>query len=785
MKLNPLKEGTFDSASGLKPISAYVVVAVVLLLAGVRLFDLARTEVLAADFVAERTELRTPENYRIEDRQGRLLAASVPSYDLLLSPQVMWQNHTPARICAALAEALGQGPAWAVGLERAILPADEDGWRLVEDWEFGPKEADRVAAWIAGEELAGFAVEADAELPRTWRLWWQPSLVLSKAERDRHFERVGPAKWTRFLTKGLWKARFAPVHEGLVKTPYDPVRAGEEIWSGLLPEVHKVPLERITPATAMEIERVLTAEQVARGHMRLLARSDREHPAGEFSTLGAWGFTQEGQAAPEAYYGLELAARELASPEALPWIDATLARYDWTADRVARRGSAPYFGDSREAAPPVTVGTTIDLALQRFCHQELSAALSTHDATLAMGIILDVESGEVLALDAVSRFPTRSFLPVAHLFSPGSTFKMITMAMGLDARAVDPNSSELGVGRFDVGNGKDWWLPAEFGRRNIDEAAGAPTGVQSLAACLAFSINAGMVQVGIKLPPAYFRGKLVELGYGKRPNAGLGGENFWPLAPLSEWKVRNEQASISFGHNIAVSLWQHAEGLSTILRDGIWRPLTLVRSVSQGDRTERIASERGEPRRVFRAGVGDIVRDMMTLGAREGTGHLISRDDIEMGTKTGTTWKELGVLSTRVEMQAIAAHILAGDQLTHAEWSDERKLLRRAHLGDKQQYTSSVLAVGHLPGEDAGRELMVLVVIDEPQEGKYGSQVAGPTAVLLLAEALGLTKNGIEKEVLLPGGFVALPTEVEVADPALPPAPNAEHPWMRFTEEAR
>ena len=691
----------------------------------------------------------------------------------------MWQNHTPLRIATALATELGQDANWASALEHAMLPSGEDGWRQVDAWELGPKEADRVAAWITGAELSGFAVEADERLPKTWRLWWQPERVLSEAERERHFERVGPSKWTRYLTRGLWDARHAPAREGLLLPPFDPVAAGEEIWSALLPEVHKVPLERITPAAAMLVEAALEREQVARGHMRLVERSDREHPAGEFSTLGEWGFTKDGQETPEAYFGLELAASELATPEALPWIQTTPALYQWTAGRVARRGAAPYFGDSSEAAPPVVVETSLDLALQRFVRKELEETMVAHDATLAMAIVFDVQSGDVLALDAVSTFPTRSFLPVAHLFSPGSTFKMITMGMGLDARVVDPNSSEFGVGRFDVGNGGDWWIPSEFGRRNIDEAEGAPTGVQSLANCLAFSINAGMVQVGIKLSPEAFRGKLVELGYGKRPNAGLGSENFWPLAPLSEWRVRNEQVSISFGHNIAVSLWQHAEGLSAVLRDGVWKPLTLVRSVAQGERQERIGSERGLPRRVLREGVGQIVRDMMTLGARHGTGRLISRDDIEMGTKTGTTWKEAGVLSTRVEMEAIAKHIEAGDQLTNEAWHAERAALRKAHLGEKQQYTSSVVAVGHLPGTNPKQEVMVLLVVDEPQKGKFGSQVAGPAAVKVLAEALGLTVAGVPKEVLLEGGFAA-PDEHTATFTA-----EDEHPWMRVLEASR
>lgn len=777
MKLNPLKKGTFDSASGLKPISAYVVIAAVLVMASARLYGLAQNEVHATSFIKEVTEQRAPEDYRIVDRAGRVLAASVPSYDLLLSPQVMWQNHTPERIAKSIAGALGQDATWANALMHSMLPAGDGGWRRVDAWPLSQPEAARVGDWVTESELHGFSVEPDAD--GTPYLWWNPSEVLSEAERLRHFERVGPSNWTRFLARGIWTARHGNLFENGDRVRYDAKVAGEEVWEALLPEVHNVPIERITPTQAMAVQAALADEKVSRDHMRLVPRSDREHPAGEFPTLGDWGFTKDGQEAPEAYVGLELRARELCATYAERWGDGVAATYDWIAGRVSRRGATPYYLGSSVAAPPMVVESTIDLVLQRRTHEQLTEVLEHQDATLAMAIIVHVQTGEVLALDAVSKYPTRAFLPVAHLFTPGSTFKLVTMAMGLDAGVVDPHSDELGVGRFDVGHGRDWWIPREFGIRAIDEAEGAPTGIQSLAACLAHSINAGMVQIGVKLSPAEFRGKLVELGYGKRPNAGLGGENFWPLAPLSRWKVRNEQVSISFGHNISVSLWQHAENLSAILRDGIWRPLVLVRGVARGERYEAVPSERGEPRRVFRAGVGPIVRDMMTLGAREGTGDKIARDDIDMGTKTGTTWKEPGVLATRVEMRALAAHIQRGEQLTIDAWKAERKELARAHAGDKQQYTSSVIAVGHLPGGDPADEIMVLVVVDEPQAGKFGSQVAGPTAVALLAESLGLTRAGVEKDVVLEGGFMPLQVESESANDL-----GEEVPWRRFVTSA-
>lgn len=771
-----MKRGTFDSASGLKPMSAYVVVGVVLAMAAGRLFQLASAEASAADFVREVREERAPEDYRIVDREGRVLAASQPAYDLLLSPQVMWQNHTPLRIANSIAGALGQDERWASELVDVMLPAGPDGWRRVDAWPLTDAEAARLGDWITGSEMHGFSVEREREGDAF--LWWKPREVLSEAERERHFERVGPSSWTRFLTRGIYTARHGNPREQGERLRYDAKLAGEEVWTALLPEVHNVPLERITPTQAMAVQAALSDEMVSRDHMRLVLVHDREHPVGEFPTLGSWGFTRDGQERPDAYVGLELRAQELAAEHAALWASTAPATYEWVAGRVSRRGATPYFQGSADAAPPIVVETTIDTVLQRRTREALEDAVERHDATLAMAIVVEVRSGEVLALDAVSTLPTRAFLPVAHLFTPGSTFKLVTMAMGLDAGVVDPRSSELGVGRFDVGHGRDWRVPVPGRSRTIDEAEGAPTGVQSLAACLAWSINAGMAQVGLKLSPEAFRGKLLELGYGQPSRAGLGGESFWPFVSLEDWDLAYEQASISFGHNVSVNLWQHAEGLATILRDGVWKPHVLVRAVSQGERSEAVVSDRGAPRRVFRPGVGVIVRDMMTLGAREGTGRHIVRDDIEMGTKTGTTWKEDGVLSTRVELEALAAHIYAGNQPTNAEWRAERKALQAAHRFDKNEYTSSVIAVGHLPGGDPSDEVMVLVVVDEPREGKFGSQVAGPTAVALLAEALGVTRRGEAKEVVLEGGV--LPLELDAAQALEGHGAQLDRPWMRF-----
>ena len=133
-------------------------------------------------------------------------------------------------------------------------------------------------------------------------------------------------------------------------------------------------------------------------------------------------------------------------------------------------------------------------------------------------------------------------------------------------------------------------------------------------------------------------------------------------------------------------------------------------------------------------------------------------------------------------MRALAQHIANNDHLTIEQWKAERKALIQAHAGDRREYTSSVVAVGHLPGTYASREIMVLVVVDEPHEGKFGSAVAGPTAVALLAEALGLSSKGAEKQLVQPGGFMELPMNPEADRAASATGLSRDLPWMKFVE---
>jgi cell division protein FtsI/penicillin-binding protein 2 len=244
----------------------------------------------------------------------------------------------------------------------------------------------------------------------------------------------------------------------------------------------------------------------------------------------------------------------------------------------------------------------------------------------------------------------------------------------------------------------------------------------------------------------------VELGYGAYPNAGLGGERRGDVPELP-WRTHNQHASVSFGHELMVTLWQQAAALATVVRGGEFRPLRLVDAIEQSGVRHPVPL--AEPRRIFGADACAKVREMMFMGAREGTGKKVYCDGIEMGTKTGTAQKVPGEVCLHVELAHNRDHKCRGARACRAK-------LKGAKDHKSSCYTSSMCIFGKLRRSESDidtveREIMVLVVVDEPRGGKkYGSDVAGPAAAGILKEALGYTRDGVRVEPLPEDGFAPL-----------------------------
>jgi cell division protein FtsI/penicillin-binding protein 2 len=323
------------------------------------------------------------------------------------------------------------------------------------------------------------------------------------------------------------------------------------------------------------------------------------------------------------------------------------------------------------------------------------------------------------------------------------------MAAAIEAGVVDLSEE------IDVGHGGEFRLP---NGRVIHEAEATKQGLLTPAECLAYSVNAGMAQIGLRVRDAELFARFDAMGYGRTPDTGLGGDRPGRL-PRLPWDEKYTQPSFSFGHEWMTTLWQHAAGLLTVVRGGEYVPLTLVSAVEQNG--WRYPLRKPEPRRVFSPATCAIVRDMMALGARECTGSQVAAPErlpgLVVGTKTGTAQKVSTEICLHLELADQEQHT---DRGTRCSKACRRALAAQKRPHNKDCYTSSMAIFGSVPG---GREVFVFVVADEPRGNeKFGSKVAGPTAVAILREALGQTAMGVDVGVERVAGFGRVPAATPV-----------------------
>jgi len=739
---------SLSSASGLRPMSAFVVIGFVVASVATWVAFLS-FERAAGQPHRLREDVGLLPAYSISDARGRSLARFVPRFDLEMSPRSMWQAHTPDLMAREISAALGGWRSPEELLER-FFPDADGGVIEVRTWDLSLRQANRLAAWIeegAGPvPLEGIWLEsrpqADGGSP-FYRLLWQPEVLLSQRVRQQHGF-TSPAKWTRALADGISAAVREP--EPPSRDHEERTRRQDEVWSALLPRAFSRPLEGLPAEHVLALRKTLKSQGVAPLQMKIAFARDRIYPSGEHELYGSWGFTDERQTEPAPRAGLESLCDQLLEAE----LDSELIRtppiYSWLQDRTVRGERANNYVSYQPASDVPVVRTTLDLALQNFTRRALEELMEEHRPALAMAIVADVESGDVLAVDSVEQYEIQPFAPIYHVFTTGSTFKLITMATALEEGLVRPDDL------IDVGNGA-YRIIYPDGRpsgRVIHEAENAPTGEITAATCLARSVNAGLTQIGLRIPEEVFYRYVERLGYGKKPHSGLGSERAGRLTPLP-WKYSQTHASMCFGHEISTTAWQHVAALGTVVRGGDYRPLRILSAIEQGERRWEVQLPQGA--RIYSPETCRQVRDMMRLGAAEGTGddarmafeeivhaslgEAFDTAQFDLGTKTGTAQKVGTELCVHVELSERERWRRAGLAATTERYRS-LKSLPKPH---RNCYTSSILLVGRDPRN--GRELMVFVVAEEPRgKERFGAAVSGGAAAAILAEAMGITRNG-------------------------------------------
>lgn len=329
------------------------------------------------------------------------------------------------------------------------------------------------------------------------------------------------------------------------------------------------------------------------------------------------------------------------------------------------------------------VRLALDSKIQYLAYSHLKAAIEKNNAKAGGAIVIDSRTGEILAL---ANWPTynpnnRQHLSGAQLrnraitdtFEPGSVMKPFTAALAL----------ERGKVRFDT------VINCAPGRMTIGSATisdAHPHGALTVAQVIQKSSNVGTVKMALAFPPKEMWEMFDSVGFGQAPNLGFPGEVNGRLRPWKNWRPI-EQATMSYGHGISISLVQLARAYTVFARDGELVPLSLVRLDETPVRGIRIFSPQTTRE----------VRAMLEMAVQpEGTAPKARVPGYRVGGKTGTAYKVEGGVYAK-------------------------------------KYVASF--VGLAPISDP--RLVVAVMIDEPTGGAhYGGDVAGPAFSQIMGGAL-------------------------------------------------
>jgi cell division protein FtsI (penicillin-binding protein 3) len=341
----------------------------------------------------------------------------------------------------------------------------------------------------------------------------------------------------------------------------------------------------------------------------------------------------------------------------------------------------------------------IDARLQYLAFRELKGAVELHKAKAGGLVVLDAQTGEILALanwptynpnarNRVAREKMRN-RALTDVFEPGSTLKPFAIAAALERGAIRPDTViQTAPGSLTLGP------------NTIHDAH--PHGALTVEQVIQKSSNVGAAKIALSLPSATLWQMLSDSGFGSAPNTGFPGEVPGRLRPAKTWKPI-EQATMAYGHGISVNLVQLARAYTLFSSDGELKPASLLK------------------------GGGAVAgRPVLTVATARAVRHML-----ELAVGPGGTAPKAQVPGYRVAGKTGTAHKLEGRGYTN-------------------KYVSSF--VGFAPVSSP--RLIVAVMIDEPSAGKhYGGEVAAPVFSAVMGSALrtlGAPPDAPGDNVILP-----------------------------------
>ncbi len=329
--------------------------------------------------------------------------------------------------------------------------------------------------------------------------------------------------------------------------------------------------------------------------------------------------------------------------------------------------------------------TSIDLRLQYLAYRTLKSAVKTYNARSGSVVVLDVTTGEVLAMAnqptynpndrsqfVAERYRNRA---ITDIFEPGSSIKPLIVAAALESGQYRPNSV------VDTSPGY-----VTVGAKKIKDSHNL--GRISLTTILARSSNVGITKLAMTLQADQLWATMNQFGLGEMTNSGFPGESAGMLTHFSNWRPIS-QATIAYGYGISVTPLQLAQAYAAIANGGVMEPVSLL-ALDGSPHGKQVVSEE----------TADAVRRMLEEVVHPGgTGTKAAVDGYRVAGKTGTAWK-----------------------FAKGGYSEDKYI--------------SIFA-GLAPATNP--RLATVVVIDEPSgELYYGSDVAAPVFSDVMAESLRL-----------------------------------------------
>ena len=394
----------------------------------------------------------------------------------------------------------------------------------------------------------------------------------------------------------------------------------------------------------------------------------RYYPAGEVTAqaLGFTGLDDNGQE------GLEFALQERLAGKS-------------GSQRVIkdRRGRiVEDAGNLRAPKPGSNIALSLDSNVQHLAYRELESAVRQHKAKAGAVVVLDAKSGEVLALANYPAYNPNNRgkagnqamrnRAVIDLFEPGSTMKPFTVASAIEQGKVRPDTvinTERGV--------------LTIGNKKIRDTH--PESMLTVTQIIQKSSNIGSAKIALSLEAQTLWQSLADSGFGAQTGSNFPGEASGKLRDAKTWRPI-EQATMSYGHGMSVSLLQLARAYTVFANSGELKPVSLLKLEAPAT-----------GKKVFSDGTAHALRDMLELVVQPGgTAPLAQVAGYRVAGKTGT------------------AHKLEGGRYIN-------------------RYVASF--VGFAPVSNP--RLIVAVMIDEPDNGQYyGGLVAAPVFSKVAGAAL-------------------------------------------------